>query len=115
MKEKALLDVENETSSIKKQFASQLQLKINKMNCLILWVNNTISLIKGCVRTTITNKNKSFERELNLMIVEKITDLIPHRILTVQVNEISDCIPLAIFNVPGKVYILIGAGIFYEL
>ena len=49
------------------------------------------------------------------MIVEKITDLIPHRILTVQVNEISDCIPLAIFNVPGKVYILIGAGIFYEL
>ena len=50
------------------------------------------SLVKGCVSATIANKNKSFERKLNLMIVEKITDLIPHRILNVQIDEILDCI-----------------------
>ena len=80
-------------------------------------VDNTTSLVKGCVRTTIANKNKSFERELNLVIVEKITDLILHIILNVQINEIPDCIQLADsnFNVPEKIDILIGAEIFYEL
>ena len=76
---------------------------------------NTILLVKCCVRKTIANKNKSFEKELDLMMIEKITDLIPHRTLNAQIDEIPDYIPLVeySFNVTGKIDTLIGAEIFF--
>ena len=40
---RALLDARSQTNLITKECANQLQLKINKMNCLLSCVDNTIS------------------------------------------------------------------------
>nr|XP_042912917.1 uncharacterized protein LOC110282134 [Parasteatoda tepidariorum] len=72
--------------------------------------------INGCVTATINSKNMSFKKELNLLVVKKITDLIPSRKINIS-DDLPNEIKLAdhTFNIPGEIDILLGAEIFYEL
>ncbi|GFT17781.1 DUF1758 domain-containing protein [Trichonephila clavipes] len=51
-----------------------------------------------------------------LLVVNKITDLIPNKVIDVDVN-VSEFVPLADdkFNIPYRIDMLLGAEIFYEL
>ncbi|GFV85664.1 DUF1758 domain-containing protein [Trichonephila clavipes] len=73
-------------------------------------------VVKNCVKTSVANKAKTFESELMLLVVNKITDLIPNKVIDVDVN-ISEFVPLAVdkFNMPDIIDMLLGAEIFYEL
>ncbi|GFW80482.1 integrase catalytic domain-containing protein [Trichonephila clavipes] len=62
------------------------------------------------------NKAKTFESELMLLVVNKITDLIPNKVTDVDVY-VSEFMPLADdkFNIPDRIDMLLGAEIFNEL
>ncbi|GFX57300.1 DUF1758 domain-containing protein [Trichonephila clavipes] len=68
------------------------------------------------ITTSICNDDLSFKKDLNLLVVKKITDLTPSQIINVLLNKPSE-IKLADykFNIPDKIDVLLGAEIFYEL
>ncbi|GFV35526.1 uncharacterized protein TNCV_3205571 [Trichonephila clavipes] len=72
--------------------------------------------INGGVTTSIFNGDSSFKKELNLLVVKRITDLTPSQIINVSLDMPNE-IKLADyeFNIPGKIDVLLGAEIFYEL
>ncbi|GFX93840.1 uncharacterized protein TNCV_1590161 [Trichonephila clavipes] len=111
---RALLDSGSETCLISNECANKLRIKTERINTLISCLNDASMVVNGCVKVAISNQNKSFERELEMLVVKKITDFIPQR----EINpDFSNFVELANsnFNVPGKIDLLLGANIFYEL
>ncbi|GFU28924.1 uncharacterized protein TNCV_470561 [Trichonephila clavipes] len=113
---RALLDSGSETCLISNECANKLQLKTERINTLISCLNDASMVVNGCVKVAISNQNKSFERELDMLVVKKITDFIPQKTLEIN-SDFSNFVELAdsTFNVPGKIDLLLGANIFYEL
>ncbi|GFX42217.1 DUF1758 domain-containing protein [Trichonephila clavipes] len=89
---------------------------MEKINAVVSCVNDASMVVKNCVKTSVANKAKTFESELMLLVVNKITDLIPNKVINVDVN-VSEFVPLADdkFNIPHRIDMLLGAEIFYEL
>ncbi|GFX19943.1 DUF1758 domain-containing protein [Trichonephila clavipes] len=75
---------------------------MEKINTVVSCVNDASMVVKNCVKTSVANKAKTFESELMLLVVNKITDLIPNKVIDVDVN-VSEFVPLADdkFNIPG--------------
>ncbi|GFU88150.1 uncharacterized protein TNCV_1644271 [Trichonephila clavipes] len=113
---RALLDSGSETCLISNEYANKLRLKTERINTLISCLNDASMVVNGCVKVAISNQNKSFERELDMLVVKKITDFIPQKALEIN-SDFSNFVELADskFNVPGKIDLLLGANIFYEL
>ncbi|GFY02151.1 integrase catalytic domain-containing protein [Trichonephila clavipes] len=113
---RALLDVGSQSNFITKDCADRLQLKNEKINLLVSCLNESTMTINGGVTTSIFNGDLSFKRELNLLVVRRITDLTPSQIISVLLDMPNE-IKLADykFNIPGKIDVLLGAEIFYEL
>ncbi|GFY33023.1 DUF1758 domain-containing protein [Trichonephila clavipes] len=89
---------------------------MEKINTVVSCVNDASMVVKNCVKISVANKAKTFESELMLLVVNKITDLIPNKVIDVDVN-VSEFVPLADdkFNIPDRIDMLLGAEIFYEL
>ncbi|GFW46980.1 DUF1758 domain-containing protein [Trichonephila clavipes] len=89
---------------------------MEKINIVVSCVNDASMVVKNCVKTSVANKAKTFESGLMLLVVNKITDLIPNKVIDVDVN-VSEFVPLADdkFNIPDRIDMLLGAEIFYEL
>ncbi|GFS58951.1 DUF1758 domain-containing protein [Trichonephila clavipes] len=89
---------------------------MEKINTVVSCVNDASMVVKNCVKTSVANKAKTFESELMLLVVNKITDLIPNKVIDLDVN-VSEFVPLADdkFNIPDRIDMLLGAEIFYEL
>lgn len=113
---RCLLDVGSQSSFITKECAERLQLKREKINLFVSCLNDSSMTVNGCVTATINNVDMSFKRDLDLLVVKKITDLIPSRIIDVSIDLHKE-IKLADdrFNIPDRIDILLGAEIFYEL
>ncbi|GFX91141.1 uncharacterized protein TNCV_4857301 [Trichonephila clavipes] len=113
---RALLDSGSETCLISNECANKLQLKTERINSLISCLNDASMVVNGCVKVAISNQNKSFKRELDMLEVKKITDFIPQKALEIN-PDFSNFVELADsnFNVPGKIDLLLSANIFYEL
>ncbi|GFY32793.1 integrase catalytic domain-containing protein [Trichonephila clavipes] len=113
---RALLDVGSQSHFITKDCADRLQLKNEKINLLVSCLNESTMTINGGVTTSIFNGDLSFKKELNLLVVRRITDLTPSKIINVSLDMPNE-IKLADykFNIPGKIDVLLGAEIFYEL
>ncbi|GFW22080.1 uncharacterized protein TNCV_1632121 [Trichonephila clavipes] len=113
---RALLDSGSETCLISNECANKLRLKTERINTLISCLNDASMVVNGCVKVAISNQNKSFERELDMLVVKKITDFIPQKALEIN-SDFYNFVELADskFNVPGKIDLLLGANIFYEL
>ncbi|GFX69298.1 DUF1758 domain-containing protein [Trichonephila clavipes] len=113
---RALLDSGSETCLISNECENKLRLKTERINTLISCLNDASMVVNGCVKVAISNQNKSFERELDMLVVKKITDFIPQKALEIN-SDFSNFVELADsnFNVPGKIDLLLGANIFYEL
>ncbi|GFU88428.1 integrase catalytic domain-containing protein [Trichonephila clavipes] len=89
---------------------------MEKINTVVSCVNDASMLVRNCVKTSVANKAKTFESELMLLVVNKITDLISNKVIDVDVN-VSEFVPLADdkFNIPDRIDMALGAEIFYEL
>ncbi|GFX22242.1 integrase catalytic domain-containing protein [Trichonephila clavipes] len=89
---------------------------MEKINTVASYVNDASMVVKNCIKTSVANKAKTFESELMLLVVNKITHLIPNKVIDVDVN-VSEFVPLADdkFNIPERIDMLLGAEIFYEL
>ncbi|GFV75439.1 integrase catalytic domain-containing protein [Trichonephila clavipes] len=113
---RAFLDVGSQSHFITKDCADRLQLKNEKINLLVSCLNESTMTINGGVTTSIFNGDLSFKKELNLLVVRRITDLTPSQIINVSLDMPNE-IKLADykFNIPGKIDVLLGAEIFYEL
>ncbi|GFX34692.1 uncharacterized protein TNCV_2514081 [Trichonephila clavipes] len=113
---RALLDSGSETCLISNECANNIRLKTERINTLISCLNDASMVVNGCVKVAISNQNKSFERELDMLVVKKITDFNPQKALEIN-SDFSNFVELADskFNVPGKIDLLLGANIFYEL
>jgi hypothetical protein len=111
-----LIDNGSQSNLISLECAQRLQLKCEKVDMIISCVNDSSMTINKCVTSTLSNKNNSFERELDFLIVKKITDLVPCKLLNINAN-VPESVQLADygFNVPGKIDILLGAEVFFEL
>ncbi|GFW59516.1 integrase catalytic domain-containing protein [Trichonephila clavipes] len=90
---RCLLDVGLQSCLCTRACAEKLQLKMEKINTVVSCVNDASMVVKNCVKTSVAKKAKTFDSELMLLVVNKITDLIPNKI------ELM----------------LLGAEIFYEL
>ncbi|GFV08933.1 integrase catalytic domain-containing protein [Trichonephila clavipes] len=75
--------------------AEKLQLKMEKINTVVSCVNDASMVVKNCVKTSVANKAKTFESELMLLVVNKITNLIPNKVIDVDVN-VSEFVPDAV-------------------
>ncbi|GFX12457.1 integrase catalytic domain-containing protein [Trichonephila clavipes] len=113
---RCLLDVGSQSCLCTRACAEKLQLKMEKINTVVSCVNDASVVVKNCVKTSVANKAKTFESELMLLVVNKITDLIPNKVIDVDVN-VSEFVPLADdkFNIPDRIDMLLGDEIFYEL
>ncbi|GFW07989.1 DUF1758 domain-containing protein [Trichonephila clavipes] len=113
---RCLLDVGSQSCLCMRACAEKLQLKMEKINTVVSCVSDASMVVKNCVKTSVANKAKSFESELMLLVVNKITDLIPNKVIDVDVN-VSEFVPLADdkFNIPDRIDMLLGAEIFYKL
>ncbi|GFS70908.1 integrase catalytic domain-containing protein [Trichonephila clavipes] len=113
---RCLLDVGSQSCLCTRACAEKLQLKMEKINTVVSSVNDASMVVKNCVKTSVANKAKTFESELMLLVVNKITDLIPNKVIDVDVN-VSEFVPLADdkFNIPDRIDMLLGAEIFYKL
>ncbi|GFV67703.1 integrase catalytic domain-containing protein [Trichonephila clavipes] len=113
---RCLLDVGSQSCLCTRACAEKLQLKMEKINTVVSCVNDASMVVKNCVKTSVANKAKTFESELMLLLVNKITDLIPNKVIDVNVN-VSEFVSLADdkFNIPDGIDMLLGAEIFYEL
>ncbi|GFS98694.1 integrase catalytic domain-containing protein [Trichonephila clavipes] len=113
---RCLLDVGSQSCLCTRACAEKLQLKMEKINTVVSCVNDASMVVKNCVKTSVANKAKTFESELMLLVVNKITDLIPNKVIDVDLN-VSEFVPLADdkFNIPDRIDMLLGAEIFYEL
>lgn len=113
---RCLLDVGSQVSLMSNECLQRLQLKSEKINQSIFCINDASLVIHRRVSAIFANKNKSFERDISMLVVPKITDLIPNQMMDVRV-QIPETIALADpnFNIPGKIDILIGAEYFYDI
>ncbi|GFV61615.1 integrase catalytic domain-containing protein [Trichonephila clavipes] len=68
---RALLDSGSETCLISNEYANKLRLKTERINTLISCLNDASMVVNGCVKVAISNQNKSFERELDMLVVKK--------------------------------------------
>ncbi|GBN67718.1 hypothetical protein AVEN_88180-1, partial [Araneus ventricosus] len=113
---RCLLDVGSQSCLCTRACAERLQLRIEKVNTVFSCVNDASMIVKNCVKTSVANRDKNFEREFLMLVVNKITDFIPNKVINVDV-DVSEFVSLAdhSFNVPDKIDMLLGAEIFYEL
>ncbi|GBL74936.1 hypothetical protein AVEN_243757-1 [Araneus ventricosus] len=113
---RCLLDVGSQSCLCTKACGERLQLKMEKVNTVVSCVNDASMIVKNCVKTSVANRDKSFERELLMLVGNKITDFIPNKVINGDV-DVSEFVSLAdhSFNVPDKIDMLLGAEIFYEL
>ncbi|GBL77118.1 hypothetical protein AVEN_97348-1 [Araneus ventricosus] len=75
---RCLLDVGSQSCLCTKACAERLQLRMERVNTVVSCVNDASMIVKNCVKTSVANRDKSFERELLMLVVNKITDFIPN-------------------------------------
>ncbi|GFX77595.1 integrase catalytic domain-containing protein [Trichonephila clavipes] len=86
---RCLLDVGSQSCLCTRACVEKLQLKMEKINTVVSCVNDASMVVKNCVKTSVANKAKTFEK----------------------------FVPLADdkFNIPDRIDMVLGAEIFYEL
>ncbi|GFY11148.1 uncharacterized protein TNCV_4471341 [Trichonephila clavipes] len=113
---RGLFDVGSMTNLITKKFLEKLGLRKEKVNILVTCLNDSSVCVKNCVTTEISNSDGSYKKRIQMLVVDKITDLTPVKNLNVK-GLIPENINLAndSFYVPGPIDCLLGAEMFYEL
>ncbi|XP_058458365.1 uncharacterized protein LOC131434987 [Malaya genurostris] len=114
---RVLLDSGSQTNFISEQFTQLLSLKKESANVSVSGLNDIRTRIRFKIQTTIRSRISNYAVCLELLVVPKITGNLP---LT-KVDVLSLTLPAGAeladpyYNVPGRVDMLLGAEIFYDM
>lgn len=113
---RALLDVGSMSCFMTTNCGNRLGIKREKTNITVSCLNGAKMIVKSRLKTTISNK-RDFVRELEFLVVPKITDVVPGIYFDVPCKQFTDKFQLADpnFNKPAAIDVLLGAECFYEL
>lgn len=114
---KCILDVGSQSSYATINCVNILKLKQQHANVSVSGLHNSEVKVKSKTFATIANKSKTYQQEIEFLVVSKITDLIPSSYLDVSNIELPKGIQLADpeFFKPSRIDIIIGAQFFYDL
>ncbi|GBM92664.1 hypothetical protein AVEN_160709-1, partial [Araneus ventricosus] len=114
---RVLLDCGSQSHFLTSQFASELGLSKRKINVPISGLSGSTTNAKWIASTIICNGNSSFSSLIDLLIVPKITDFVPSKVLNITQLNIPKRSELADpnFDKPGKIDMLLGAELFYKI
>ncbi|GFX43546.1 DUF1758 domain-containing protein [Trichonephila clavipes] len=110
---RGLLDIGSMTNLITIKFVEKLGLRKEKVNILVTCLNDSSVCVENCVTTEISNSDGSYKKRIKMLVVDKITDIIPIKNLNVK-GLIPENINLAddSFYVQGPIDCLLDAEIF---
>lgn len=114
---RVLLDSGSHTSFVTEQFATLLALKKESTNVNISCLNEIQTKVRLKVHTKVTSRVNDYTVCLELLVVPKITGILPPRKACIAALDIPKNIELADpdFWVPDKVDMLLGADIFFDM
>nr|CAH7718716.1 unnamed protein product [Callosobruchus chinensis] len=114
---RALLDCGSQSSFVSKDLADKLHLDKHKTSLCISGISNNLSYSKFKCVLKVFSKCSDFSTEISCFIIEKITGNLPDFPIHTNDWNIPCNIKLAdpTYNKPGKIDILIGADVFWQL
>lgn len=114
---RALLDSGSQSNFITNELASKLQLPRIRVNYAITGIDGSTNQANFSVKTTVQSRATSYKENLEFLILPKITPNLPTNKIKLENSHIPDWVKLAdpSYSEPGKIDILIGAELFYEL
>ncbi|GFT48612.1 integrase catalytic domain-containing protein [Trichonephila clavipes] len=72
---RCLLDVGSQSCLCTRACAEKLQLKMEKINTVVSCVNDASMVVKNCVKTSVANKAKTFERNSKDIAIRRLNSL----------------------------------------
>nr|CAI5820348.1 unnamed protein product [Callosobruchus analis] len=114
---RALLDCGSQSSFISTELANKLQLPKLKTNLCVSGLNNSISYVQYKCNITVFSRCNQFSIDISCFIIDRITGTLPEFAIDTTSWNIPQNIKLADprFDKPGKIDMLIGADIFWQL
>lgn len=112
-----LIDSCSQNHFVTERFATQLALKKYRADYQVSGLNGGTTRIHNVVRTTVKSRVTDFSTELELLIAPKITSDMPENSIDVTTWNLPTHVELADpnFNKRGRIDMLLGAEIFWDL
>ena len=116
-KARALLDSASQSNFIIKEFVDKWNLTKHDANVLVSGIGNSSSSINHCATIKLYSKYNNYISVLSCLIIDKITDNIPHMSFSKSLFSFPQGISLADeqYNESKSIDILLGANIFWSL
>jgi len=114
---RALLDSASQSNFISRALCNKLQLHSERIDVPVSGLAQISTRVSERVHTIIKSRLNAYQVKLPYFVIDKITDSLPSTALHLLSFQIPDDIALAdpTFDMPGKVELLLGASIFWEL
>lgn len=114
---RALLDSGSQSNFMTNELFNRLNIPFNKINIPISGIGSSKAKITRTTNAEIHSKYTNYQTNISFLIMDKITDNIPQNTFRQSLFKIPENITLAdpTFFKAGKIDILIGASIFYQL
>ncbi|KAB0797907.1 hypothetical protein PPYR_09115 [Photinus pyralis] len=114
---RALLDSGSQSNFITSELLEKLDLQGSKISIRVSGVDKSITNVNRQVTTEISSIHNVFKRELSFLVLRDITGNVPINDIDISTIKIPNGIKLAdqSFNVSGKIDVLLGAGVFWNL
>jgi hypothetical protein len=115
---RALLDSASQSHFITTNFARKLNINVETSHMqYVSSINGNHANIEGKIHTSIKSKNNKFKKNIECLVIEKITNSLPNQFYNVKNWNIPNNVVLADknFNIPSGIDLLLGAEFFLEL
>ncbi|XP_058456734.1 uncharacterized protein LOC131434106 [Malaya genurostris] len=114
---RVLLDSGSHTSFVTEQFATVLALKKHPTNVHISCLNDTQTKVRLKIHIQVTSRVNDYTVCLELLVVPKITRVLPSSKVDISTLSLPSGIELADprFHVPYKINMLLGADVFFDM
>ncbi|XP_072400429.1 uncharacterized protein [Diabrotica undecimpunctata] len=114
---RALLDSGSQSNFITADLCKKLKLDKTCIKIPVSGINEKITHINHSVTTNIKSRVNAYQIESSFLVIDKITETLPRVNLNRNEFTIPENVTLAdeTFHKPGKIDILLGASIFYDL
>ncbi|XP_054715273.1 uncharacterized protein LOC129224750 [Uloborus diversus] len=107
----------SEICACTQEVADLLKLKSRSVNFLITGLNGAGLKVTKEINVIISNKSKSFQKTIKMLVIPKITDLTPSKHLDISNLKLPQLLMYANPNFfkPQRAQVLLGDNVFYEL
>ncbi|XP_008183407.1 uncharacterized protein LOC103309543 [Acyrthosiphon pisum] len=116
---RAILDSGSQVCLITKECASRLHISGVQTTISLAGIGSVTARTGTTIGTTMCSRLRDYEAYINFHVIDSITNKLPiHRVNINQLNipdTITHCLADPGFHEPGKIDVLLGAELFYEL